>query len=165
MHRRPRHRRSSRQRPRRGWSARFTSTLRSTPAGSLPRSSASSFPILLSFVLDGGCTEDAPAPPSPPHAAAAAAVTVAATAAGGPPTTDAGEKKKRELGRIPVVVYEAKPGASATDDCVICLGEFDDGDKVCVLPRCRHGFHVHCIDPWLATHPSCPTCRDSLLIQ
>jgi hypothetical protein len=87
--------------------------------------------ILLSFVLNGGCTEDAAAPP---HAAAAA---VAATAAGGPPATDA-ELKKKGLRRIHVVVYEAKPGASATDDCVICLGEFDDGDKVCVLPRCHH---------------------------
>lgn len=116
--------------------------------------------VLLWFVLNGDCTEAALPPPRPqPHAAAAA---VTASTAGGP-ATDA-RLKKMGLKRIPVVVFEARPGASATDDCVICLGEFDDGDKVRVLPRCHHSFHVQCIDPWLATHPSCPTCRDRLLI-
>jgi len=102
------------------------------------------------LVLDfGRTTLTTVAAPAPPHAAAAAAAT---------------GLKKRELRRIPVVVYEAKPGASATD-CAICLGEFDDGERVRVLPRCHHGFHVQCIDLWLAAHPSCPTCRNSLLQQ
>jgi len=104
------------------------------------------------LVLDFGRTTLTVAPPAPAATATAAG---AATGTG---------LKKRELRRIPVVVYEAKPGASATD-CAICLGEFDDGERVRVLPRCHHGFHVQCIDLWLATHPSCPTCRNSLRIQ
>ncbi|XP_008809452.2 RING-H2 finger protein ATL74-like isoform X1 [Phoenix dactylifera] len=70
--------------------------------------------------------------------------------------------KKRALRRIPVAVYGPGTNIPATD-CPICLGEFADGEKVRVLPRCHHGFHVSCIDTWLASHSSCPTCRHSLL--
>ncbi|KAL3524058.1 hypothetical protein ACH5RR_016892 [Cinchona calisaya] len=72
--------------------------------------------------------------------------------------------KKSMLRRIPVAVYGAGSNIPATD-CPICLGEFEDGEKVRVLPRCHHGFHVTCIDIWLASHSSCPTCRQSLLEQ
>ena len=55
-------------------------------------------------------------------------------------------------------------GAAPADDvCAICLGEFEDGEKVRVLPRCGHEFHVRCVDTWLVSHDSCPTCRDSVL--
>lgn len=70
--------------------------------------------------------------------------------------------KKSALRRIPVAAYG--PGAAAVGtDCAICLGEFESGERVRVLPLCNHGFHVRCIDPWLASHSSCPTCRRSLL--
>ncbi|MQL99619.1 hypothetical protein Taro_032350 [Colocasia esculenta] len=70
--------------------------------------------------------------------------------------------KKRTLRQIPVAVYGQGAGIPATE-CPICLGEFADGEKVRVLPRCNHEFHVRCIDTWLASHSSCPTCRHSLL--
>lgn len=112
------------------------------------------------FVLNCGRTVAAPAP-APPHAAAAAAAA---------PATDTTGLKRRELRRIPVVLYEAnKPSASSAtdddDDCAICLGEFDDGEELRLLPGCHHGFHVQCIDVWLVMHASCPTCRNSLLVQ
>jgi E3 ubiquitin-protein ligase ATL10/75/76/77/78 len=76
--------------------------------------------------------------------------------------------KKRALCKIPIVVYGS--GSISTSfvgtDCPICLGEFMDGEKVRVLPKCNHGFHVECIDTWLLSHSSCPTCpicRQSLL--
>ncbi|CAK9135892.1 unnamed protein product [Ilex paraguariensis] len=69
--------------------------------------------------------------------------------------------KKSVLRQIPVTVYGSGIGIPATD-CPICLGEFMDGEKVRVLPRCHHGFHVRCIDIWLASHSSCPTCRQSI---
>jgi E3 ubiquitin-protein ligase ATL4 len=28
-----------------------------------------------------------------------------------------------------------------------------------VLPRCGHSFHEACIDAWLWTSPTCPSCR------
>ncbi|KAG0518521.1 hypothetical protein BDA96_09G183100 [Sorghum bicolor] len=78
--------------------------------------------------------------------------------------------KKRALRSIPVEVYvgreeEAGAGAGAGEEeeeedvCAICLGEFADGEKVRVLPRCGHGFHVPCVDAWLLSRGSCPTCR------
>ncbi|KAK4782641.1 hypothetical protein SAY86_007015 [Trapa natans] len=74
--------------------------------------------------------------------------------------------KKNALRRIPVAVYgKAEGGVFMATECPICLGEFIDGEKVRVLPKCNHGFHVRCIDEWLAAHSSCPTCRHSLLEQ
>ncbi|KAJ0695120.1 putative transcription factor C2H2 family [Helianthus annuus] len=69
--------------------------------------------------------------------------------------------KKKALKQIPVAVYGAGLEIPATE-CPICLGEFMEGEKVRVLPQCNHGFHVRCIDVWLASHSSCPTCRRSL---
>ncbi|KAA8539688.1 hypothetical protein F0562_026380 [Nyssa sinensis] len=65
------------------------------------------------------------------------------------------------LRQIPVVIYGSGINIPAAD-CPICLGEFLKGEKVRVLPKCHHGFHVRCIDIWLASNSSCPTCRQSL---
>ncbi|KAJ9176007.1 hypothetical protein P3X46_014501 [Hevea brasiliensis] len=73
--------------------------------------------------------------------------------------------KKSALRQIPVVIYGAAGIHIIATDCAICLGEFMDGERVRVLPKCSHGFHVRCIDPWLGSHSSCPTCRQSLLEQ
>ncbi|XP_042414065.1 RING-H2 finger protein ATL74-like [Zingiber officinale] len=70
--------------------------------------------------------------------------------------------KKQALRRLPVAVYGPGAGVLATE-CPICLAEFADGEEVRVLPWCHHGFHVGCIDEWLSSHSSCPTCRQSLL--
>jgi len=78
-----------------------------------------------------------------------------------------GGLKRRALRSIPVEVYGAcgadGAAAVAADVCAICLGEFADGEKVRVLPRCAHGFHVRCVDTWLLSHDSCPTCRGTVL--
>lgn len=71
--------------------------------------------------------------------------------------------KKSALRRLPVTVY-SKNVNMRTTDCAICLGDFIESEKVRVLPKCRHGFHVRCIDAWLLLHLSCPTCRQSPLI-
>lgn len=70
--------------------------------------------------------------------------------------------KKRHLRQLPVAVYGDGSEIPATE-CPICLTEFADGEKVRVLPKCNHGFHVKCIDTWLHSHSSCPNCRLSLL--
>ncbi|XP_074592219.1 RING-H2 finger protein ATL80-like [Curcuma longa] len=48
--------------------------------------------------------------------------------------------------------------------CAICLAEFMDGDRVRVLPQCGHGFHAVCVDMWLGSHQSCPSCRRILVV-
>ncbi|KAL8504938.1 hypothetical protein ACS0TY_016222 [Phlomoides rotata] len=70
--------------------------------------------------------------------------------------------KKRELKQLPVMVYGSGPGVSMYE-CPICLGEFLDGERIRVLPKCSHGFHVGCIDTWLVSNGSCPNCRVSLV--
>uniref|UniRef100_A0A803MJN0 RING-type E3 ubiquitin transferase n=1 Tax=Chenopodium quinoa TaxID=63459 RepID=A0A803MJN0_CHEQI len=41
-------------------------------------------------------------------------------------------------------------------------GEFIEGENIKVLPKCKHGYHSKCIDTWLLSHSTCPTCRQSL---
>ncbi|THU48847.1 hypothetical protein C4D60_Mb06t03300 [Musa balbisiana] len=40
---------------------------------------------------------------------------------------------------------------------------FEADDKLRLLPKCSHAFHVQCIDTWLLSHSTCPLCRRSLL--
>lgn len=72
--------------------------------------------------------------------------------------------KKKALKTFPVINYAADlkyPGLDT--ECAICLAEFVVGERVRVLPKCHHGFHVRCIDKWLNSHSSCPTCRHCLI--
>ncbi|CAL0325398.1 unnamed protein product [Lupinus luteus] len=44
-------------------------------------------------------------------------------------------------------------------ECAVCLSEFEDGETGRVLPRCKHSFHIECIDMWFVSHSTCPLCR------
>ncbi|MCD7467866.1 hypothetical protein HAX54_005517 [Datura stramonium] len=83
-----------------------------------------------------------------------------------PSSTKLGNRgiKKKALKTFPIVTYTSElkhPGIGS--DCVICLSEFEIGEKIKVLPKCNHDFHVKCIDKWLNSHSSCPTCRNCLI--
>ncbi|QCE15265.1 RING-H2 finger protein ATL78-like [Vigna unguiculata] len=72
--------------------------------------------------------------------------------------------KKKALKTFPTVIYSAELNLPSLDsECVICLSEFTSGEKVRILPKCNHGFHVRCIDMWLSSHSSCPKCRHCLI--
>jgi E3 ubiquitin-protein ligase ATL10/75/76/77/78 len=72
--------------------------------------------------------------------------------------------KKKALKTFPTVSYSTELKLPSLDaECVICLSEFTKGEKVRILPKCNHGFHVRCIDKWLKAHSSCPKCRQCLL--
>ncbi|XP_051118021.1 RING-H2 finger protein ATL8-like [Andrographis paniculata] len=73
--------------------------------------------------------------------------------------------KKKVLNSLPKLTYGGEDGehaAAKLSDCAICLGDFVAGEEIRVLPQCGHGFHVLCIDTWLGSHSSCPSCRQIL---
>ncbi|XP_062223056.1 E3 ubiquitin-protein ligase EL5-like [Phragmites australis] len=64
------------------------------------------------------------------------------------------------LRSLPVTVYRATAGPKEDAvECAVCLAELEDGEEARFLPRCGHGFHVECVDMWLASHSTCPLCR------
>ncbi|CAN6552259.1 unnamed protein product [Malus baccata var. baccata] len=64
---------------------------------------------------------------------------------------------------LPVFHYKAIIGLKNPFDCAVCLCEFEGEDKLRLLPKCSHAFHVDCIDTWLLSHSTCPLCRATLL--
>ena len=50
---------------------------------------------------------------------------------------------------------------SSSEQCSICLDDFDKGDRLRVL-HCGHMYHTDCIMPWLTKQRSnCPMCKKS----
>ncbi|MQM14111.1 hypothetical protein Taro_047042 [Colocasia esculenta] len=80
---------------------------------------------------------------------------------GSPPAPPNKGLKKKTIRALPRVSF--RPGAADAGgrlaECPICLAEFVEGDEIRVLPRCGHGFHAACVDLWLGSHSSCPSCR------
>ncbi|KAF3332018.1 RING-H2 finger protein ATL72-like protein [Carex littledalei] len=73
-------------------------------------------------------------------------------------------KGKEALQVLPRLVYSSRLELTGSgSECTICLSEFKHGVHVRVLPVCNHGFHVRCIDRWLSTRCTCPTCRRCLV--
>ncbi|KAF7149884.1 hypothetical protein RHSIM_Rhsim02G0007100 [Rhododendron simsii] len=62
------------------------------------------------------------------------------------------------LGSLPVFLYSAQTHPHVVE-CAVCLSEFEENEKVRVLPKCNHGFHLDCIDMWFHSHSTCPLCR------
>jgi len=50
------------------------------------------------------------------------------------------------------------------DKCAICQDPMNYKKEMCrILPKCKHGFHCHCIDTWFFSgHIICPICRDNV---
>ncbi|XP_027177280.1 uncharacterized protein LOC113776346 isoform X1 [Coffea eugenioides] len=63
---------------------------------------------------------------------------------------------------LPVKIHRKPERLESGDDviqCYICLAEYEEGDKIRILP-CHHEYHVACIDKWLKEiHGVCPLCR------
>ena len=45
--------------------------------------------------------------------------------------------------------------------CIICMEEFQEKEKVKVLP-CAHIFHINCIKQWLLKQKTCPFCKSEI---
>ncbi|XP_038901957.1 RING-H2 finger protein ATL78-like [Benincasa hispida] len=71
---------------------------------------------------------------------------------------------KKAIKSFTVVQFSPNLNLPGLDsECVICLSDFAAGEKLRLLPKCNHGFHVKCIDKWLSSHSSCPKCRQCLV--
>mmetsp|Transcript_6338 Transcript_6338/g.11307 ORF Transcript_6338/g.11307 Transcript_6338/m.11307 type:complete len:622 (-) Transcript_6338:71-1936(-) len=58
----------------------------------------------------------------------------------------------------PAAATTGEDDRAAEDQCCICLVDFESGDSMRKLP-CEHQYHADCVDRWIATHDSCPSCR------
>ncbi|XP_020252143.1 RING-H2 finger protein ATL78-like [Asparagus officinalis] len=73
--------------------------------------------------------------------------------------------RRKAIRALPITVYSPELKLNGSDsECVICLSGMNSGERVRVLPKCSHGFHVRCIDRWLMAQPSCPVCRQCLIV-
>ncbi|GLJ38581.1 hypothetical protein SUGI_0786630 [Cryptomeria japonica] len=67
---------------------------------------------------------------------------------------------KAVLEALPMFVYTAENFESGLE-CAVCLSEFAEKEKGRILPKCKHSFHIDCIDMWFYSHSTCPLCRAS----
>ena len=69
--------------------------------------------------------------------------------------------------QAPMITDDEELGSTCTiihDQCVVCLCEFQEGEKGRLLPRCDHRFHTECIDMWFHSHSTCPLCRTPVVV-
>ncbi|KAJ0262591.1 RING-H2 finger protein ATL16 [Hirschfeldia incana] len=67
-------------------------------------------------------------------------------------------KKRRDVdGPNDSVCTEGEENTS--HECSVCLNEFQEEEKLRVIPNCSHLFHIDCIDIWLQNNANCPLCR------
>ncbi|CAB9511593.1 protein ligase RNF13 [Seminavis robusta] len=65
-----------------------------------------------------------------------------------------------EVGWESLVLNEQR----VTKTCAICLGEYEQGDKILHSIGCPHIFHCDCIMPWMEQcHDHCPYCRVEMM--
>ncbi|CAL1356629.1 unnamed protein product [Linum trigynum] len=78
-----------------------------------------------------------------------------------PPSGPAGLDESA-IKSIAVLNYRRGEGLVEGSDCSVCLSEFQEEEKLRLLPKCHHAFHVPCIDAWLKSHATCPLCRANI---
>ncbi|KAK9062220.1 hypothetical protein SSX86_019406 [Deinandra increscens subsp. villosa] len=64
-----------------------------------------------------------------------------------------------QIESIHVFKYKRDDKLIEGTDCSVCLSEFEEDERLRLLPKCSHAFHVPCIDTWLRSHKNCPLCR------
>ncbi|MCL7032560.1 hypothetical protein MKW94_029348 [Papaver nudicaule] len=60
---------------------------------------------------------------------------------------------------LPFFKFSALKGSKQGLECAVCLSKFEDSEVLRLLPKCKHAFHINCVDQWLESHSSCPLCR------
>ncbi|XP_057847447.1 RING-H2 finger protein ATL2-like [Cryptomeria japonica] len=65
---------------------------------------------------------------------------------------------KESLDALPIAEYNSQ-NMNEDLECVVCLSNFEESEKIRALPNCNHSFHIECINMWLQSHTNCPICR------
>ncbi|KAI3443741.1 hypothetical protein Pfo_000406 [Paulownia fortunei] len=60
---------------------------------------------------------------------------------------------------LPFFRFCSLKGSREGLECSVCLAKFEDVEILRLLPKCKHAFHINCIDQWLEKHSTCPLCR------
>ncbi|XWS72066.1 hypothetical protein CRYUN_Cryun02cG0009000 [Craigia yunnanensis] len=69
---------------------------------------------------------------------------------------------KKVIESLPFFKFSSLKGAKHGLECAVCLSKFEDTEILRLLPKCKHAFHIDCIDQWLEKHSSCPLCRQKV---
>ncbi|GMI89466.1 Arabidopsis Toxicos en Levadura 42 [Hibiscus trionum] len=69
---------------------------------------------------------------------------------------------KKVVESLPFFRFSLLRGSKQGLECAVCLSKFEDIEILRLLPKCKHGFHIDCIDKWLEKHSSCPLCRQKV---
>ncbi|KAG1346705.1 E3 ubiquitin-protein ligase ATL42 [Cocos nucifera] len=72
---------------------------------------------------------------------------------------------KTVIESLPFFRFSSLRGARAGLECAVCLSRFDDTELLRLLPKCKHAFHLGCVDRWLEAHSSCPLCRCKVSVE
>ncbi|XP_031477720.1 putative RING-H2 finger protein ATL12 [Nymphaea colorata] len=69
---------------------------------------------------------------------------------------------RKLIASLPLCRFSSLGGPNFGHECAVCLSKFEDLDILHLLPKCRHVFHVSCIDEWLEMNSTCPLCRQDV---
>ncbi|PSS01908.1 E3 ubiquitin-protein like [Actinidia chinensis var. chinensis] len=69
---------------------------------------------------------------------------------------------KTVIESLPFFRFSSLRGSRAGLECSVCLSKFEDVEILRLLPKCKHAFHIDCVDQWLEKHSSCPLCRHKI---
>ncbi|XP_010416391.1 PREDICTED: putative RING-H2 finger protein ATL12 [Camelina sativa] len=72
---------------------------------------------------------------------------------------------KTAIESLPFFRFSALKGLKQGLECSVCLSKFEDVEILRLLPKCKHAFHIGCIDEWLEQHATCPLCRNRVNIE
>ncbi|CAN6450887.1 unnamed protein product [Victoria cruziana] len=66
---------------------------------------------------------------------------------------------RKVIDSLPVFRFASLRGPKDGLECAVCLNRFEPAEILRLLPKCKHAFHVECVDTWLESHSTCPLCR------
>lgn len=78
---------------------------------------------------------------------------------GYPPSRRNSGIDRKVIESLPMFRFSSLRGHKDGLECAVCLNKFDAEEVLRLLPKCKHAFHVECVDTWLEAHSTCPLCR------